>query len=725
MDISCFSPLWGTWEIDALIGQGSYGKVYRAKRVEYDKIYYSAVKHISIPSSKNEVDSLFADGVVSDAQSLQAYYGNLLQRLLREIDINVSLKGHTNIVSYEDHMVVPKKDGPGYDVFIRMELLTPLPQLLQQRAITEQEVKKLGADICSALEVMARYNILHRDIKPSNIFVSDGGEFKIGDFGVSRTLDSATNGVTIAGTLNYMAPELNRGQHVSLKSDLYSLGLVLYRLCNANRGPFVTLPPEPVTADMLEASNSARFSGKPLPAPVYASPELASVILRACEYDPQKRFENAGEMRRALLGSPAPDFGFSGKSPEAPAASPDDKPEKPEKSSRFWLVPVFLVGIVIIAIIAVIFILSFRLITGRTISIDASPVSPSAPLHSEAVKNAEPLLTAVSGSVQLAEDWDSFVIRSEGIDECLNPDSSYYCVTIPQFLETNSDIAALNNDLLAAYDIDYTYPVIVAVDYYLTRHDDVCSVVVTKTYAERVPGASAYENLGGLSTFHPDYETTVRAFHFNEASGEYITSAELAELYGWTEEYIVAAFEACGRDYSLPYGEMNFYLSTGDVLMFGGVVPWWLDIRATFHDYEIFSGDLTWHEANSRAQELGGHLITITSDEELEIASKLINAAGCKYTWLGGHTGFQPNGSVFAWWTTGETMPDKYWCTDQPSGVDNGITEDCILLWYLERDGGWTFNDVMTDPMSYVDYYNGNLSFIVEYGDGYTGTELP
>lgn len=725
MDISCFAPLWGTWEIDALIGQGSYGKVYRAKRVEYDKTYYSAVKHISIPASQNEVESLFADGIVSDAQSLQAYYGNLLQRLLREIDINVSLKGHTNIVSYEDHMVVPKKEGPGFDVFIRMELLTPLPQLLQQRAITEQEVKKLGADICSALEVMARYNILHRDIKPSNIFVSDGGEFKIGDFGVSRTLDSATNGITMAGTLNYMAPELNRGQNVSLKSDMYSLGLVLYRLCNANRGPFIALPPEPVTADMLDASNSARFSGKPLPAPAFASPELAAVILRACEFDPQKRFENAGELRLALLGAPAPSTGVSGKAANTQPAVTDGDVASPEKSSRLWLVPVFLIGIVILAIVAVIFILSYRLITGRTISIDTPSASPPVQLNDVPPSSYEAAQTRVSGSIQLTEDWDSFVIRSEGIDECIEPGGSYYSVTIPQFIETNPDISALNQDLLAAYDVDYSYPVIVAVDYHLTRIDSVCSVVVTKTYAERLPGAAAHRDIAGLSTFHSDYETTVRAFHFNEASGEYISSAELAELRGWTEEYITSAFESCNRDYSLPYSEMNFYLSTNDVLMFGGVVSWWLDICATFHDYEIISGDLTWHEANSRAQELGGHLITITSDEELELASSLINAAESKYAWLGGHTGLLLNGSVYAWWTTGEPMPNKYWCTDQPSGVDNGVTEDCILLWYLERDGGWTFNDVMANPMSYADYYKGNLSFIVEYGDGYTGNELP
>lgn len=305
-DIHSFTPLWGTWEIDDLIGQGSHGKVYRAHRVEYgqSKTYYSAIKHISIPQDKNEAESLYSDGIVNDPSSLNAYYENVLKRLLREIDINVSLKGHTNIVSYEDHMVVPKKDGPGYDIFIRMELLTPLPKVLQQRAITENEVRKLGIDMCSALEVMSSRNILHRDIKPSNIFVSDSGEFKLGDFGVSRSLDSANGGVTIAGTLNYMAPELNRGQSVSFRSDIYSLGLVLYRLCNANRPPFVELPPAPVTADDIENSNGMRFSGRPLPAPAYASPALGAIILRACRFSPEERFVTASEMKQALIGGP-------------------------------------------------------------------------------------------------------------------------------------------------------------------------------------------------------------------------------------------------------------------------------------------------------------------------------------------------------------------------------------------------------------------------------------
>lgn len=332
-DIHSFTPLWGSWEIDELIGQGSHGKVYRAHRNEYgqSKTYYSAIKHISIPQDKNEADSLYSDGIVSDPHSLNAYYENVLRRLLREIDINVSLKGHTNIVSYEDHMVIPKKDGPGYDIFIRMELLTPLPRLLQQRAITENEVRKLGIDMCSALEVMSRRNILHRDIKPSNIFVSDGGDFKIGDFGVSRSLDGANSGVTIAGTLNYMAPELNRGQNVSFRSDIYSLGLVLYRLCNANRPPFAPLPPASVTADDIESSNGKRFSGAAIPAPAYASRAMSDVILRACQYYPNDRFSSASEMKQALI-SCAGGAGFRQDETRQVAKGPRDDRNENSKS---------------------------------------------------------------------------------------------------------------------------------------------------------------------------------------------------------------------------------------------------------------------------------------------------------------------------------------------------------------------------------------------------------
>ncbi len=712
MDISCFTPLWGNWEIDALIGQGSYGKVYRAKRTEFDKTYYSAVKHISVPSSQNEVDSLFADGVVNDARSLQAYYDNLLQRLMREIDINVSLKGHTNIVSYEDHMVIPRKDGPGFDVFIRMELLTPLPQLLQQRPITENEVRKLGADICSALEVMAKYNILHRDIKPSNIFVSSSGEYKIGDFGVSRTMDSAANGVTMAGTLNYMAPELNRGQNVSLKSDMYSLGLVLYRLCNANRAPFVPLPPAPATADMMEASNAARFSGRSLPAPAYASPELAAIILKTCDFYPENRFANASELKKALLGGPVP-------------ATPPRQDAPVQQKSKKWMIPVVAAGIAIVVLIAaIIFILA-----NADRKKDSDTQNFYGQLTSDVEKAAasktpqETPEASPANNCGLEESAADFVEISSGIGQTLDPDEPYYDVCLPQFVENSSGAAELNERILADFSYvinpdSYAGPMIEVISYELVRNGDVCAVVISETYAER------NDSTVPSSTFHSPYNSYVTAYYFDEKTGECISGADYAAACGFSESEITDAYYSQFSVPNMRIDDIEFYIGNGGELVFGGYMDMVHNINASFHDYAVFRADYTWENANISAMNNGGHLATITSDDEFDTVIQLASASAAKYFWLGGHTADTGNG-ISAWWTTGENVPAKYWCAGEPSGSDNNVVEDCIMLWYLEQYGGWTLNDIMNDPIAYVNYYKNNLAYIVEYGDGYTGNERP
>lgn len=81
-------------------------------------------------------------------------------------------------------------------------------------------------------------NIIHRDIKPENIFVSRFGEFKLGDFGIARELDRSMSGLSKKGTFSYMAPEMYKGEEYDARVDIYSLGIVLYKLCNHNRLPF-------------------------------------------------------------------------------------------------------------------------------------------------------------------------------------------------------------------------------------------------------------------------------------------------------------------------------------------------------------------------------------------------------------------------------------------------------------------------------------------------------
>ena len=83
-----------------------------------------------------------------------------------------------------------------------------------------------------------RYHVVHRDIKPENIFVSATGDFKLGDFGIARTIEKTTFGMSKKGTYPYMAPEIYQGKESDILVDMYSLGLVMYRMLNDNRLPF-------------------------------------------------------------------------------------------------------------------------------------------------------------------------------------------------------------------------------------------------------------------------------------------------------------------------------------------------------------------------------------------------------------------------------------------------------------------------------------------------------
>lgn len=299
-DIQSFEPFWGTWRIVRALGQGSYGKVYLIQREDLGGTYYAALKHLSIPANPQQTQELYADGLIVDEASAWEFYTQMLNTLINEIKVNDRLKGHTNIVSYEEHMITKKTDTPGYDVFIRMEYLTSLSDHIQQRQLTLEDVARLGEDICSALMVLMRERIVHRDIKPANIFVNKGGDFKLGDFGVARTMDKTVSSMSVKGTFAYMAPEVAKGEDGSFGVDIYSLGLVMYKLLNGNRAPFLPPLPAPVTHDDTLNAQRLRFQGDPLPAPAYATPELAEIVLRACAYQPGERWAGPEQMRDAL-----------------------------------------------------------------------------------------------------------------------------------------------------------------------------------------------------------------------------------------------------------------------------------------------------------------------------------------------------------------------------------------------------------------------------------------
>ena len=230
----------------------------------------------------------------------EAYFHGIVEELVHEFSIMFKLKGTANIVSCEDLRVLEHPDGIGWDILIRMELLHPLLPYVYQHPMARRDIIRLGIDICKALELCQRYNIIHRDIKPENIFISDNGDYKLGDFGIARTIERTTSGLSKKGTYSYMAPEVYAGREYGFSVDTYSLGLVLYRMLNKNRGPFLPQPPEAITFSSREQALARRMSGEPLPRPFYGEGRLGEIVLKACAFDPKDRYSSPQQLRQEL-----------------------------------------------------------------------------------------------------------------------------------------------------------------------------------------------------------------------------------------------------------------------------------------------------------------------------------------------------------------------------------------------------------------------------------------
>ena len=296
--------IWPEWQIDeSSLKSGSYGKVYRAVRMDYTLESQSAIKIVSVPADPAELDSLRSEGL--DMTGSRTYLQKVVDNFVREIQTMEALKGVQNIVSIEDHKVVERSGEIGWDIFIRMEWLTPFSAYTCDRELTEAEAAGLGRDICTALETCGKRDIIHRDIKPGNIFVNSFGDFKLGDFGIARTLEHAST-LTMAGTPMYIAPEVYNGQRYDARADIYSLGLVLYQLMNGGRMPCIEPGMQFLTPEAKTKAFSRRIRGEALPAPSGASPAMAALICRACAYAPEDRFPSAAEMKNALLAITAP-----------------------------------------------------------------------------------------------------------------------------------------------------------------------------------------------------------------------------------------------------------------------------------------------------------------------------------------------------------------------------------------------------------------------------------
>lgn len=293
-----YGTVFGDWKFDERIGRGSEGKtaVFRLKRSHFDWHEEGALKVIPVIEESGKWE-LLSDSFKKDYEKRKR---ELCKKAEEEVRIMYKIHESAYVVNYLDFTFHDWKDGNsfGCDMLIRMELLENLRDQMKCRtAYTEKEIIQIGKDICKALISCHKENIIHRDIKPENIFKNKQGEYKLGDFGISRIVNRSQSANTKTGTEAYAAPEQfgqsSRGEY-DYRVDIYSLGLILYELSNENRLPFAT------SAFAREGDIQLRIMGKTLEKPSNASQMFVDVILKACAYQPERRYQSAQDFLRDL-----------------------------------------------------------------------------------------------------------------------------------------------------------------------------------------------------------------------------------------------------------------------------------------------------------------------------------------------------------------------------------------------------------------------------------------
>lgn len=215
-----------------------------------------------------------------------------IRRFQREA-IAASSLSHPNIVEIYD---VGEDNGKYFIVMEYVEGKT-LKQLIKKRgALTLAEVIDIMVQLTSAIAHAHDSYIIHRDIKPQNVIILDDGRVKIMDFGIAAQLNSndLTQTNSVMGTVYYLPPEQANGTTTTTKSDIYSLGILMYELV-IGKVPFKGDSPVEVAIKQMK---------EPIPDIITSNPDIPqsieNIILRACAKNPKNRYESANEMRNDL-----------------------------------------------------------------------------------------------------------------------------------------------------------------------------------------------------------------------------------------------------------------------------------------------------------------------------------------------------------------------------------------------------------------------------------------
>jgi eukaryotic-like serine/threonine-protein kinase len=261
--------VFGHYRIVEQIGAGGMGVVYRAHDERLDRDVALKV----LPA-----------GALADEAAHKRF---------RKEALTLAKLKHPNVATVHDF------DTNGGIDFLVMEYVDgmTLTDKVAQGAMLEDDVLTLGTEIAKTLEVAHNRGVVHRDLKPGNIMVTSQGDVKLLDFGLATllrasdtTTDAFTNNPVISGTLFYMAPEQLRGEAPDYRSDIYSMGAVLYELATGER-PFPEAPFGELTHAILQQA--------PVPPSLVnrrISAELERIILKCLKKEPNDRYQSAKEL---------------------------------------------------------------------------------------------------------------------------------------------------------------------------------------------------------------------------------------------------------------------------------------------------------------------------------------------------------------------------------------------------------------------------------------------
>lgn len=255
-----------SWKINSCVSDEKGNALYKVSRKEYDGSVVNAnLRYISITN--------------------ESYTSENIDFINNEITFLKSICQSGDYCNYIDIAVNNNPAKEKIELFLVTDELPTLAEIISKKPLDEAEIIDFGIQISEILEKLEANNIFHGNINLENIYMTDDGKYRLGGF---SDFESQIE------DMSFIAPEIKRNENADFTTDIYSLGLILYYLCNNQTLPFMS------NSISKEEAIATRFEGKAINAPANGSEKLKSVIVIACQPDNANRWKNASNIKNAL-----------------------------------------------------------------------------------------------------------------------------------------------------------------------------------------------------------------------------------------------------------------------------------------------------------------------------------------------------------------------------------------------------------------------------------------